>query len=156
MQGDASSLGVPAPLSSAAAYQVAPTDPLAAGRLAVALREMTDAGIPEIAGEVRSRAQAVMDLADRCGVPILTPRDRHAGIVTLQPAPHDAAPLSAALANHGVTITARGATIRVAAHAGTGADTLRLLGDALAEVGTTRVVIDVAPGGLTLPDAIEA
>lgn len=156
MQGDASSLGVPAPLSSAAAYQVAPTDPLAAGRLAVALREMTDAGIPEIAGEVRSRAQAVMDLADRYGVPILTPRDRHAGIVTLQPAPHDAAPLSAALANHGVTITARGATIRIAAHAGTGADTLRLLGDALAEVGTTRVVIDVAPGGLTLPDAIEA
>lgn len=156
MQGDASSLGVPAPLSSAAAYQVAPTDPLAAGRLAVALREMTDAGIPEIAGEVRSRAQAVMELADRYGVPVLTPRDRHAGIVTLQPAPHDAAPLAAALANHGVTVTARGTTIRVAPHAGTGDDTLRLLGDALAEVATTRVAIDVAAAGLTLPDAIEA
>ncbi len=156
MQGDASASGVPAPLSTAAAYQVAPTDPLAAGRLAVALREMTDAGIPEIAGEVRARANAVMDLADRYGVPVLTPRERHAGIVTLNPAPHDAAPLAAALANHGVTVTARGGTIRVAAHAGTGADTVRLLGDALAEVATTRVVIDVAAGSLALPDAIGA
>lgn len=153
MQGDATTPGVPAPLVTAAAYQVAPTDPLAAGRLAAALREMTDAGIPAIAQELRARARDVMDLADRYAVPVLTPRDRHAGIVTLQPAPHDAAALAAALANHGVTVTARGATIRVSPHVGTGADSLRLLGDALAEVAATRVVIDAAPGALALSEA---
>ncbi|WP_061782552.1 aminotransferase class V-fold PLP-dependent enzyme [Microbacterium hominis] len=153
MQGDATTPGVPAPLATAAAYQVAPTDPLAAGRLAAALREMTDAGIPAIAQELRARARDVMDLADRYAVPVLTPRDRHAGIVTLQPAAHDAAALAAALANHGVTVTARGATIRVSPHVGTGADSLRLLGDALAEVAATRVVIDAAPGALALSEA---
>ncbi|KXC06402.1 aminotransferase class V-fold PLP-dependent enzyme [Microbacterium hominis] len=153
MQGDATTPGVPAPLATAAAYQVAPTDPLAAGRLAAALREMTDAGIPAIAQELRARARDVMDLADRYAVPVLTPRDRHAGIVTLQPAAHDAAALAAALANHGVTVTARGATIRVSPHVGTGADSLRLLGDALAAVAATRVVIDAAPGALALSEA---
>ncbi len=153
MQGDATTPGVPAPLVTAAAYQVAPTDPLAAGRLAAALREMTDAGIPAIAQELRARARDVMDLADRYAVPVLTPRDRHAGIVTLQPAAHDAAALAAALANHGVTVTARGATIRVSPHVGTGADSLRMLGDALAEVAATRVVIDAAPGALALSEA---
>lgn len=153
MQGDATTPGVPAPLATAAAYQVAPTDPLAAGRLAAALREMTDAGIPAIAQELRARARDVMDLADRYAVPVLTPRDRHAGIVTLQPAAHYAAALAAALANHGVTVTARGATIRVSPHVGTGADSLRLLGDALAEVAATRVVIDAAPGALALSEA---
>lgn len=73
MQGDATTPGVPAPLVTAAAYQVAPTDPLAAGRLAAALREMTDAGIPAIAQELRARARDVMDLADRYAVPVLTP-----------------------------------------------------------------------------------
>jgi len=151
MPVDFSSPAVPAPLASAAAYQVAPTDPLAAGRLAAALREITDAGTPAIAAELRVRAQAVMDLADRYGVPVVTPRDRHAGIVTLLPAPQDAAPLAASLANHGVTVTARGATIRVAPHVGTDADTLSLLDDALAEVAATRVVVDLAPAPLGLP-----
>lgn len=152
MQGDATSVGVPAPLPTASAYQVAPADPLAAGRLAAALREMVDAGLTEIAAELRSRAQAVMEIADRYGVPVVTPRDRHAGIVTLQPAPHDAAPLAAALANHGVTVTARGATIRVSPHVGTGADSLTLLEDALAEVAATRVIVDPAPAALSLPE----
>lgn len=153
MQGDVNSVGVPTPLPSAAAYQVAPADPLAAGRLAAALREMTEAGVPAIAAELRSRAHAVMELADRYAVPVVTPREHHAGIVTLQPAPHDAAPLAAALANHGVTVTARGATIRVAPHVGTGADSLVLFGDALAEVAATRVVVDLAPAALALPAA---
>lgn len=52
-----------------------------------------------------------------------------------------------------MTVTARGATIRVSPHVGTGADSLRLLGDALAEVAATRVVIDAAPGALALSEA---
>lgn len=153
MQGDVSTPGVPAPLPTAAAYQLAPIDPLAAGRLAAALREMTDAGIAAIASALRSQAELVFELADRSAVPVLTPRDRHAGIVTLLPAAHDAAPLAAALANSGVTVTARGATIRVAPHVGTDADSFLLLGDAFAEVAATRVIVDLAPGGVSLTDA---
>lgn len=144
MVGDAASLGAPVALDGAAAYSVAPSDPLAASRLAASLREIETAGIAAIADEVRARAQDVMDLADRYEVPVLTPRDAHAGIVTLVPG--DAPALAAALANHGVTVTARGTTIRVSSHVGTGADSLLLLGDALADAGaTTRVVtVDLA------------
>lgn len=138
MDGDLSSPGIPAPLPGAAAYAVAVPDALAASRLAASLREVRDVGIATIADAVHERARDVFTLADRYDVPVITPRERHAGIVTLEPHPADAAPLAAALANHGVTITARGSTIRVAAHAGTGADTLLLLGDALASVAAHR------------------
>ncbi len=141
MVGDAMSVGAPVALDGAAAYSVAPSDPLAASRLAAALRELETVGIPAIADEVRARAREVMDLADRYEVPILTPRDAHAGIVTLMP--HDAPALAAALANHGVTVTARGATIRVSSHVGTGADSLLLLDDALADAGVATRVVSV-------------
>jgi hypothetical protein len=59
--------------------------------------------------------------------------------MTLAPNPRDAAPLAASLANHGLTFTARGDSIRIAPHVGTGADTMRLLGDALAAFAYTRV-----------------
>ena len=139
MAGDASVLGTPPALEGAAAYSVAPSDPLAAARLATSLREMLDAGVPAIAAEVRGRAADVMALADRYDIPVVTPREAHAGIVAL--APPDPPTLAAALANHGVTVTARGATIRVSAHVGTGADTLRLLGDAFADAAASGRVI---------------
>lgn len=138
MDGDLSDTEVQPPLPGAAAYVVSPPDPLAAARLATAVREIAGVGVDAIAVELRRRADDVFALADRYGVPVLTPRDRHAGIVTLVPDPQDAAPLGAALANHGVTATARGGTIRISPHAGTGADALRLLGDALAEVSAAR------------------
>lgn len=139
MAGDATTLGVPATLDSAAAFSIGPFDPLAASRLSASLREIEEVGVDVIAAELRARAQDVIHLADRYEVPVLTPRDAHAGIVTLVPVAQDAAALAAALANHGVTVTARGATIRVAPHVGTGADTLRLLGDALADAASRRV-----------------
>lgn len=142
MAGDATSLGAPAPRDGAAAYSIAPSDSLAASRLSAALREVHDTGTAAIAQEVRERAGDVMHLADRYGIPVLTPRDAHAGIVTLVPEPQDAPALAAALANHGVTVTARGATIRVSAHVGTRADSLRLLGDALADAAALRVVAE--------------
>ncbi|MBN9175925.1 MAG: aminotransferase class V-fold PLP-dependent enzyme [Microbacterium sp.] len=156
MAGDASVLGTPPALEGAAAYSVAPSDPLAAARLATSLREMLDAGVPAVAAEVHARAADVMALADRYEVPVVTPRDAHAGIVAL--APQDPPTLAAALANHGVTVTARGATIRVAAHVGTGADTLRLLGDAFADAAASGRVIaaEYAREGLIAePDAPE-
>lgn len=139
MVGDAGTLGVPAVRESAAAYSISPPDPLAASRLAAALREIEEVGVDTIAGALRTRAAQVMALADEYAIPVLTPRDAHAGIVTLVPDGQDAAALAAALANHGVTVTARGATIRVSPHVGTGADTFLLLGDALADATAHRV-----------------
>lgn len=141
MQGDATTLGVPVPRAGAAAYSIAPSDPLAASRLAASLREILAVGTADIAAEVRRRAADVMSLADRYEVPVLTPRDAHAGIVALVPS--DPPVLAAALANHGVTVTARGTSIRVSAHVGTGADSMMLLGDALADAATAGRIVAV-------------
>lgn len=131
--------GVPGPAAGVAAYAVGGVDTLAAGRLAAAAREIRDVGVEAIAGAVRDRARHMMALADRYGIPVLTPRDSHAGIVSLTPDAQDAGALAAALANHGVIATARGGVVRVSAHAGTVADSLRLFGDALADVSSHRV-----------------
>lgn len=141
VEGDLPVDTVPAPAPSAQAFTVSGPDTLAAARLAAALREVADVGVPEIESVLSARAADVMFLADRYEVPVITPREpeRRAGIVALAPAPQDAAPLAAALANHGLTVTARAGRIRVAPHAGTGADTMRLLGDALAAFSSARV-----------------
>jgi len=132
---------VPAPAASAKAFTVTGPDTLAAARLAAALREVVDVGVADIESVLTARAGDVMYFADRYEVPVVTPRapERRAGIVTLAPAPQDAAPLAASLANHGLTVTTRGSFIRVAPHVGTGADTLRLFGDALAAFSSARV-----------------
>lgn len=163
---DATSLGVGAPFEHAAAYSMSPSDPLAASRLAAALRELGSAPTAQIASEVRARAQEVMAIADRYDIPVLTPRDAHAGIVAL--VPPDPPALAAALANHGVTVTARGATIRVAPHLGTGPDTMTLFEDALADAAAaSRIAVGefareerglleefVVPEGLALPEDV--
>jgi selenocysteine lyase/cysteine desulfurase len=133
--------GVPRPLPGAQAYSVSRTDPLAAARLATALREIRDVGVAPIEAELSDRARDVEFFADRYEIAILTPREpaRRAGIVTLLPRPQDAGPLAASLANHGLTMTTRGDIVRVSVHVGTGADTLRLFGDALAAFSAARV-----------------
>ena len=62
-----------------------------------------------IEAELAERTRDVIFFADRYEIPVLTPREpeRRAGIVTLAPAPQDAAPLAASLANHGLTVTVR-------------------------------------------------
>ena len=140
MEGQVGSDVVDLPRAGAAAYTVTGADSLAAGRLSAAVREVRDVGVAAIAAEVGDRARHVMTLADRYGLPVLTPRDAHAGIVALEPETANAGMLAAALANHGVTATARGGLVRVSAHAGTGADSLQLLGDAFAEVASRRSV----------------
>ncbi|MBW9093506.1 aminotransferase class V-fold PLP-dependent enzyme [Microbacterium jejuense] len=141
VEGDLPVDDVPGPAASAQAFSVAGDDTLAAARLATALREVADVGVPTIEAELAARASDVMFFADRYEIPVVTPREpeRRAGIVTLEPAAQDAAPLAASLANHGLTVTTRTGRIRVAPHVGTGADTLRLFGDALAAFASTRV-----------------
>lgn len=141
VEGDLPVDDVPAPATSAQAFSISGADTLAAARLATALREVADVGVDAIEAELAARASDVMFFADRYEVPVVTPREpeRRAGIVTLEPAPQDAAPLAASLANHGLTVTTRAGRIRVAPHVGTGADTLRLFGDALAAFASARV-----------------
>ncbi|MCW3491793.1 aminotransferase class V-fold PLP-dependent enzyme [Microbacterium sp. SSM24] len=133
--------GVPPPAASARAFTVSGIDGLAAARLSTALHEIVDVGVAAIENELGARTGDVMYFADRYEVPVLTPREpeRRGGIVTLAPAPQDAAPLAASLANHGLTVTVRSGLVRVAPHVGTGANTLRLFGDALAAFSATRV-----------------
>ncbi|WP_310246079.1 aminotransferase class V-fold PLP-dependent enzyme [Microbacterium trichothecenolyticum] len=141
VEGDLPVDTVPVPAASARAFSVAGFDTLAAARLATALREVVDVGVAAIEAVLAARATDVIFFADRYEVPVVTPRDpeRRAGIVTLEPPPRDAAPLAASLANHGLTVTTRAGRIRVAPHVGTGADTLRLFGDALAAFSSARV-----------------
>ncbi|GAA1993068.1 aminotransferase class V-fold PLP-dependent enzyme [Microbacterium pumilum] len=132
---------VPQPSASAQAFTVTGTDYLAAARLATALRDVRDVGVDVIEAELADRTRDVIFVADRYEVPVVTPRvpGNRAGIVTLAPGRQDAGPLAASLANHGLTVTTRSDLVRVAPHVGTGADTLRLFGDALAEFASTRV-----------------
>ncbi len=132
---------VPSPAASAQAFSVSRPDNLAIARRATALRDVRDVGIEQIDAALSERARDVIFFADRYEVPVLTPREpeHRAGIVTLAPAPQDAGPLAASLANHGITVTVRSGLVRVAPHVGTGANTLRLFGDALAAFSSARV-----------------
>ncbi|WP_029144571.1 aminotransferase class V-fold PLP-dependent enzyme [Microbacterium luticocti] len=131
---------VPAAASTARAFTVTGSDFLAAGRLATALEEVRAAGVRSIAAAVAERADEIVHYATRYDVPLATPseREHRAGIVTLAPRRQDAAALAATLVNHGVAFTARGGQIRLAPHAATGEDTMRLVGDALAEFAASR------------------
>ncbi|MET0780765.1 MAG: aminotransferase class V-fold PLP-dependent enzyme [Microbacterium sp.] len=141
IDGDMPVDAVPQPAASAQAFSVSRPDHLAVARLATALRDVRDVGVERIDAELSARSHDVMFFADRYEVPVLTPREpqHRAGIVTLAPAPHDAGPLAASLANHGITVTVRSGLVRVAPHVGTGANTLRLFGDALAAFSSARV-----------------
>jgi len=132
---------VPLPAASAQAFTVSGTDDLAAARLATALAELSEVGVDTIESELAERTRDVMFFADRYEMPVITPREpeRRGGIVTLAPSPQDAAPLAASLANHGLTVTVRSGLVRVSPHVGTGGDTLRLFGDALAAFSSARV-----------------
>ncbi|WP_300265578.1 aminotransferase class V-fold PLP-dependent enzyme [Microbacterium sp.] len=126
---------LPAPTASARAYSVNHPDQLAVARLAVGLRDVRDAGVAAIEGAIAEHVDRIFEIADRHGIPTVTPRERseRAGIVAL--APDEPAVLSAALTNAGVVATTRGATVRVAAHAGTSVETLQMLDDAIGTLG---------------------
>ncbi|WP_243224721.1 aminotransferase class V-fold PLP-dependent enzyme [Microbacterium sp. CIAB417] len=131
---------LPPPASDASAYTVGAPDHLAAARLAVGLGDVRDAGVGNIEEAVAGHVDAILEIADRHGIPVRSPRERarRAGIVTL--APEHPAPLSAALTNAGVVATTRGDAVRVSPHAGTTADTLRMLDEAIAGIGEEKFI----------------
>lgn len=131
---------LPPPAASAQAYTVDYPDSLAVARLATGLRDVRDAGVRAIEAAIAEQAAAVFEIAERHGVPVVTPADpaQRAGIVTLAPA--EPAALAASLVNAGISATARGATIRVAVHVGTEAETLAMLDEAMGAVGSETFI----------------
>ena len=126
---------LPDPAASAKAYTVSVLDPLAAARLAAGLSEVRDAGVAEIESALAAQVDGILEIADRHGIPVTSPRaaSRRGGIVTLAPA--EPGRVAAALANAGLVVTARGGSVRIAPHAGTDAETVRMLDEALAGSG---------------------
>ncbi|WP_439903079.1 aminotransferase class V-fold PLP-dependent enzyme [Microbacterium azadirachtae] len=124
---------LPGPIASAQAYAVSAPDPFAAARLAAASAEIRAAGVRDVAALLAERVDAVLVVADRHGIPVLSPREveRRAGIVVLGVA--DPERLGAVLAAAGVGVTVHARAVRVAPHAGTTADTLGMLDAALAD-----------------------
>ena len=131
---------LPGPAPAARAFTVSGPDTLAAGRLAIGARDVRDAGVAAIENRLAERVDAILEIADRHGIAVTSPRerDRRAGIVALTP--QEPARLAAALANAGVVVTARGASVRVAPHAGTDQATIALLDEALAAFGNETFI----------------
>jgi selenocysteine lyase/cysteine desulfurase len=123
------------PTASAQAFTVSQPDTLAAGRLAIGVRDVRDAGVTQIEGRIAEHVDAILEIADRHAITVSSPRERasRAGIVALSP--EEPARLAAALVNAGIVVTARGSAVRVAAHAGTDDATLQQLDDALGAFG---------------------
>ena len=131
---------LPAPSPTARAFTISQPDTLAAGRLAIGVRDVRDAGVAAIEGRLAEHVDTVIEIADRHGIEVSSPRDRtqRAGIVAL--APEEPARLAAALANAGLVVTARGASVRIAPHAGTDAGTLELLDETLHAFGNETFI----------------
>lgn len=131
---------LPEPAASAQAFTVSNLDPLAAARLAVGLRDVHDVGVASIETALAAQVDGILEVADRHGIPVVSPRapSRRAGIVTL--APEAPGRVAAALANAGLVVTARGVTVRIAPHAGTDAETVRMLDEALAGSGNEMFI----------------
>lgn len=132
---------LPAPAPDARAYTISMPDTLAAGRLAIGARDVRDAGVAAIEERVAAHVDAVIATADHHGIAVVSPRERteRAGIVAL--APEEPTRLAAALANAGLVVTARGGSIRIAPHAGTDAETLGLLDEALGAFGRESFIV---------------
>jgi selenocysteine lyase/cysteine desulfurase len=82
--------------------------------MAASLELLHELGAGEIAAHIAARTAELLDGAAALGIPLVTPRDRHAGIAALRPA--DAAAVSARLDAAKVTHSVRQGTIRLAPH----------------------------------------
>jgi selenocysteine lyase/cysteine desulfurase len=87
-------------------------------------------GPAAIAGVIKARAEALMEGADALRIPVVTPRSRHAGIVSLRPA--DANASSARLNAARVAHSLREGTIRLAPHCYTTSEDLQAALEGLA------------------------
>jgi len=129
---------VPDPAPGTAGFQAGDVDQPAAGRLAAALEDLHEAGERAVAARIAEHAQRIIELADEVAAPVVSPRTpaERAGIVVLEPRPDQLTALTAALFNHGVSVTIRQGAVRLSPHAGTTEETLGLLRSALLAYAT--------------------
>lgn len=124
---------LPDPAPSAQAYAVSAPDPLAAGRLAAGVSEIQAAGVGAVAERLSRNVDALLDIADRHGVEVVSSREpsERAGIVVL--ATSDPQSVGEVLSAAGIHVTLHARAVRVAPHAGTSEDTLGRFDAALAD-----------------------
>lgn len=115
--------------SGAAAFRLTHPNPRDQAGLAVALETIAAVGVPIIEAAIAECVDQVIALADEFGISVVSPRDRseRAGIVVLDAGEDHATALTAAMFNHGITVTSRGKTERISVHTSTNDESLSLL-----------------------------
>jgi selenocysteine lyase/cysteine desulfurase len=126
------------PAEGAAGMQISSPDHVGAARLAAALEDLTQAGPAAVAARLAEQVGKVLALADEFGLPVVSPRAEaeRAGIVVVEPLPDRLTALTAALFNHGVSVTIRDGRVRLSPHAGTTEETIEMLRTALSAYAT--------------------
>ena len=129
---------VPPPTHGVRAFQVSNPDPVAQARFAAALEQLAEVGVGAVNSAIADRVDRVIQLADEFAVPVDSPRPRaeRAGIVVLRPDEAHLTGLSAAVHNHGLTVTERGGGVRLSPHVTTNEETFDMLRAALVEFRT--------------------
>jgi len=122
----------------ATGMQISSPDQVAAARLAAAMEDLAHAGPAAVAAAIAERVARVLALADEFGLPVVSPRAEaeRAGIVVVEPLPERLTALTAALFNHGVSVTIRDGRVRLSPHAGTTEETIGMLRAALSAYAT--------------------
>ncbi|MBC7589743.1 MAG: aminotransferase class V-fold PLP-dependent enzyme [Salinibacterium sp.] len=120
---------VPAPTKGAAAFVVSNPDPLAQARFAAALEEIALVGVPAINERLAANTTRVIELVDEFALEVVSPRNgaERAGIVVVVPPADRLTSLTAALHNHGVTVTTRQGSVRLSPHVTTDDESFAML-----------------------------
>ncbi len=126
---------VPPPTHGVRAFQVSNPDPVAQARFAAALEQLAEVGVGVVNSAIADRVDRVIQLADEFAVPVDSPRPRaeRAGIVVLRPEEAQLTAFSAAVHNHGLTVTERAGGVRLSPHVTTSEETFEMLRAALVE-----------------------
>ena len=121
------------PSRGARAFRVSKGDAIAQARFAAALEQTADVGIDLIQAAMNDNVSELIELIDEFVIEIVSPRDARAraGIIVLEPPAELLTTLVASLANHGITATTRGTTVRLSVHAALAPDTVSMLRGAL-------------------------
>ena len=94
---------------------------------------LNELGASEVSAHILGRTRELLDGAAALDIPLVTPRERHAGIASLRPRNAQAA--SDRLASAGVAHSVREGTIRLAPHAYTTTDDVTRTLEALSQAG---------------------
>lgn len=126
---------VPAPPQEAGAFQITLPNPVAQARLTAAVEGILAVGIESIHERVLERSGRILEVIDGFGLDVVSPRSdgERAGIVVVDPGEDRITALSAALHNHGITVTVREGRVRLSAHVSTSDETIETLRLALTE-----------------------